>query len=204
MSKVLICLLMPLSILAQQAVLNEDETGEGEDSFETLFEHQSVGNFHIYAPPNDKITEDYFLAGNIIPKEHIDVLPKPLNRYILTTAKAPRAVSNIKGPRNGNLYIIRYPTKKGSTLGLFDMKGKKLKELKKLSYRYTKRNKNYQLDSWVIDVNKDGMLDIVQKKKISKKHKTTVKSTFFEMQRDGQLKKNKTFEVDFGKFVMQE
>lgn len=167
-----------------------------------LFEVKSTGKMHVYVPEKEPVSDSYYYKGRMISSDYNAFLPYDLAKLTFTESTAPFAVYNIKH-LDEDYFIIREPLVKTSLLNLYKWEGKKLKKIKLLAYRYAKKDKIYQLDSWLQDMNGDGKIDLVQRKKTKKEgKKSKIKTTIYLMQSDGTYKKAKKMKIDRDHFRM--
>ena len=76
-----------------------------------------------------------------------------------------------------------------------------------LAYQDCNNNRCVQLDSWLQDVNGDTRLDIIQKRKVTKKRsgKTVVKPTIYLMGQEGKFHKTKNLGmVNLNDYIMED
>lgn len=166
------------------------------DEFEKLFESTNTGNMHIYAPRTNPSSDDYYYKGKLIPSEFNPVLPKKIRSVL---GIHTHAVHTVKGPNiEQDFYILRIPLSNTSKLALYKMQKSKLKKVKDLAYFYKKGNSVLQQDAWLTDVNGDGKIDVILKKKGAKKNSTSV----FLLQRNGAFKKTKSAKIDASYYKM--
>jgi hypothetical protein len=187
----LVSLLIPLLTSAQERQALID-----------LFEEREVGNLHVFANPEP--TPDYFFFGTPIEQAFPNVLPGDVSVLTILKEQEPHAVFRIRG-KEEELYLIRFPGERaGNEIALYGWDGDQLKKRRTLAYHTCKGNRCIQVDSWIQDLDGDTWLDLIQKRKVSRKNgqKVTVKSRLFLMNQEGRLQKSDFDRVDFSDFPM--
>ena len=166
-----------------------------EANFIGLFNSENVTNLHVHAIPSPE--GDYPFEGTPITQEYNGLLQGNLASQTFVKGEEPRAVMSMRG--NGEeLYLVRQPSGewKGE-LALFSMEDGKLRGLEVLAYRKCNSLRCVQQDSWLQDVNGDGLLDIIQKKQVTRGYSVArSKTKVFLMEPDGSFKRTKPTMID--------
>ena len=187
----LISLFIPLLVPAQERQALID-----------LFKEQEVGNLHVFTNPDP--APDYFFLGTPIEQAFPNVLPGAVSVLTIIKGQEPRAVYRIRG-KEEELYLIRFPGERAKDeIALFGWDGDQLKKRRTLAYHTCHGNRCIQVDSWIQDLDGDTWLDLIQKKKISRKNgqKVTIQSQVYLMNQEGRLQKSDFDRVDFSEFPM--
>ncbi|MCI5082084.1 MAG: hypothetical protein MRY78_10335 [Saprospiraceae bacterium] len=194
-------MLMVLFAMSNQTIKAQSET----ELFENLFETQNVGNLHLYAHQKPLKSGD-FLVGQDIPKVFHAMFPLDIReRLIGVDAPKPKAIFSIRGNDLKNFYIVRVPDERGGfKLDLFEMVGKKLYFRKNLASYNCDGNTCRQVDTWIMDVNQDTRLDLIQKVRLSNKRGAKeVYTDVFYMLDNGQFQRTDEADLDMIDYQMK-
>ena len=177
------------------------------EQFKDEVEDWNVGNLHVYGHAPQQPMSEYKYAGEKSDNKFHELLPwRFQNRVIRGYDIFP--VAELRGANDEkDLFIVR--SGKGDItdgLFLFSSNDGKLKKPIELSYYKKKGNTWQQLDSWIKDVDRDGRLDLVQKKQITDRwgHILGTKTKVFLMTPKGKFKKSKKFTLDDGDFPLKD
>lgn len=195
------------------ATFTSEEVADGSpsvDMFNDIFEIHNTGNLHIYTSNNVKPTEDYFFDGIEIDEMFYGFLPKKLRSKVIDKKINIEAVCRLKGSRpDDDIYLVQTnSSEKNNVLSFYRMKRKRLKKMRDVAYSYNVAQNKVQLNTWVRDINKDGKLDIIQKRvyhQNSSPSSKNVKTTVYLLNDNMKFKKSKakTKAIDSAKYQMQ-
>lgn len=176
------------------------------DTFKSQFDEWSVGNLHIYSRDKNVADRDYYFTGDIVSPMFQQYLPNNLRKKVIIKGKEPYKVASIKGQKLEDYYILRINDGKSeNTIVLYGLKKGRLDAKKTLAYFYKKRNRTFQMDSWVQDLNGDTRLDLIQKKQIKNKDGKIVreKTKVFLQKSNGKFKRSRRTKVEKSDYKMQ-
>jgi len=164
--------------------------------FDQLFEDWNVGVLHIYAVGRG--TNDYKFEGKYISEKYQKFLSKELKKGI--------AIGTVKGNDLENNYIVSEIINDNySKIYLCTMKNERLSKIFTLATYKNKKGKIKQRDSWLQDLNGDGMLDIIVKEKsINNKGKIIEKTAkVFYQKKSGVFKPVPKKVINTSKYFME-
>jgi len=141
-----------------------DPIGSLED-FVALFEVWDLGNLHVYAKPRDMLEYDYYFKGKPVNQASRTYLPLEVKRATIGTDEQVYAIGEISGVGRNDLYIIRIEEAKEPNRIMLTrlVKAGKLEKIATIAYFKRKENGYEQLDTWIQDVNGDGLPDMIRK-----------------------------------------
>lgn len=177
-----------------------------EAAFINLFNNENVTNLHVYASTREAPDQAYYYHGTPILPVFKDMLPSKLSSLTYLRGKEPHAISSMRG--NGEqLYLLRLPGENwNNKIAIYAMDNGELTELHTLaSYTCNKAGRCIQQDSWLQDLNGDTLLDIITKKRTTRKNgKSKVKTSVYLMTDKGVFKKARKMEIEEGDYKFQE
>lgn len=164
--------------------------------FNSLFEDYSVGLMHVHMeafPQNAEIDSVNRTPGEPIPMNCRSFMPTPLHKRMLEEKIVPNAIGAVRGDGLQNYYMVEVPGKDGDKeIVLYRMQNHQLKAMLPLANHDCNSKRCLQLDSWLIDLNGDTQLDLIQKRRVMRSNKKVKQKTFvYLMQQDGTFKRTK-------------
>ena len=158
--------------------------------FNDLFEPYNVGILHIHVP-SEEVPMPAYEGQKEIPFKFRSYLPISMHKRMLSDKIVPKAVGTVRGNGLEDMYILSAPNKTDSDkIALYKMKRNRLAPIKTLASYSSTQNKSVQLDSWLVDLNGDTRLDILQKSLIIRANGKTTKNTNVYLQNPkGKFKK---------------
>lgn len=177
---------------------------EQEKIFQDFFEMQNVGNLHLYIAQST-LEKDDFLYGQTIPRSFNNMFPLDLReRLIPANAPQTKAIFAVRGEDLKNYYIIQVPNKKEQfELVMYELWEGKLYPRKTLASYECGGTICKQIDSWIIDVNGDTRLDIIQKTKVVTKKDTEIITEIYLLHDDGQYQLTRKIDITAEAYAMQ-
>lgn len=195
-------------------VRNSAETRAGLSDLELFkdkFEFWNVGNLHVYSKPMDAEMEEYYFKGNYFGLSDKQFLSDDLNNYVAANFQSVFPVGKIRyyGERDADraFYIVRKNTNKSpNEISMYELENNKLVFRKKLAYHKKAWLGWNQMNTWIMDVNGDTLLDLVQKtRKVTRSGKyKNEKTKIFLMQQDGNYKKGDLNLIDQNDFIFED
>jgi hypothetical protein len=175
-------------------------------SFKNQFDQTNVGNLHLFSRSKTTTNTDYYFTGKKIDPIFQQYLPPRIQKYILDPDKQPYAIGAVRGEGLDDYYIMRdnageWPNK----LVLYEINNGQLTPKRTLAYFYKKRNKSYQLDSWMQDVNGDTRLDLIQKSQVKDADGNINSATtkVFLRKENGKFKRSRNTKIDKSDYHME-
>ena len=178
-------------------VTNAYDTPQTRD-FAADFEVTDVGNLHVYDPELATGTSREYMMGTAIAPANYRYLPGKLKGALSSGQKA-YAVHAIRG-EGESYFLVRHPAVKGVELGLYRFDGEEMQHLLDLAGYQCKEDRCAQMDSWIIDLDGDTRLDVVQK---IKKGNRPAKMRVYQQTDKGSFRRNRTMRPDPETYPLQ-
>lgn len=179
-----------------------------EKLFKEEFEDHNTGDLHMYARADGQSAEDYFFTGDPILPKYSDFLTPHLRQYVTREGHRPEAVFSLRSPDQlVDHYLIKVPADdEAERLVLYDYANQTLKKIGVMAYHKCTEQYCRQLDSWLLDINRDTRLDLVQKeKKVNKnRNREVVQTTIWLANQQGHFQKVDDADIDLSDFKMAE
>lgn len=174
------------------------------DRFKDQVEDWNVGNLHVHMRSSETAIADYKYQGEKSDSEFHRLLPQKMQNRVIRGYDVA-VVAELKGSSlESDMFIMRSNQGTAATdeLLLFRSKNDRLKKAATLAFHRKKGNTWQQLDTWIKDVNRDGRLDLVQKKQVTDMSGKVLKTkmTVLLMTPKGKFKKTKKFRLDSSDF----
>ncbi len=141
--------------------------------FDTQFDEQNVGFFHVYADPNVDPKETYLLRGQPMSEVAMALLPKKWKKKAKKLQADVFAAGAIRG-MNENLYLVRFDGTGEDRIEMFAIRGSKVKHLKTLALMRKNGTQLKQMDTFITDVDGDSYLELMTLERGSPKQEVFV------------------------------
>lgn len=173
------CLLLISQVAAQTTTPQPDSTSEPVQNYPITntivnsalktwaedFPNKNVGLLHVYTDPLVDPNEVYLMRGEEISSVSKALLPKKFQRMARRMNATLYGSAAIAGT-NENLYLLRMDGMMSDRIEMFAIRGNKIKHLKTLAFRKCADGLCAQMDSYITDVDGDGIFDLIQIKRI--------------------------------------
>lgn len=176
------------------------------------FEETNVGNLHVFATlaEADEVDHQYYFKGRPLAESFHSLLPRKWYRQLSRDRMDAYAVYQIRG--EGEAYfIIRFDSPRhGQQIELFDLENGRLVHKMNLAGIDCNRNICRQTDSWVIDIDGDTRLDIIQKSRryrpgtAEDQEIVREKTTIYAQRQDGSFDATDNLRAPISTFVMKD
>ncbi|MGB3547575.1 MAG: hypothetical protein WBA17_11405 [Saprospiraceae bacterium] len=169
--------------------------------FDAAFPEKEVGLLHVYADEEVQPSENYLLEGVEIGSGITNLLPGGYRRLAAREGTTAYAAGAIRGD-DENLYLVRMASPTDDRIELFAFRGDRVKLIKTLAYRKCRSGRCAQLDSYILDINRDGLLDVAQL--IRKRPGMEPQRRAYLMSDTGKLRKDNSVDVPWDSMELYE
>ena len=184
-----------------------DPIGSLED-FVDLFEVWDLGNLHVYAKPKDMLEYDYYFKGKAVNQASRKYLPTEVKHATIGSDEQVYAIGEITGIGRNDLYIIRIEEAEQPTRIMLTrlVEEGRLEKVATIAY-FKPLEKGYeQLDTWIQDVDGDGLPDMIRKTRMldAQGQETQVETQVWLQLNDGTYQLSEDVKIQPADYIFEE